>query len=349
MDQQQRDHFRLHGWVKVPGGVPSKNVEAWTANAFVRLGWDPENKSTWDVEAYHMPRHREEKHSDHMPKAYAVATELVGGEDRWDGEIFTTSGDSLIVNVGSELTAGKRIHPRDTGDWHIDGDWFYHQVDSSDQALLTVCLYTDVVPDGGPTLICPKALPRVIKWMYEHPKDDWSKDVLNGLMKDIEEKDYVYLTGKAGDVFFGHPRMPHSKSRNHLRAFRAICNPTTTLAEPFNYNRADGNYSLLEQFALDALGLPSGIPGWCCTGHNHRRFQPRTQAERDAKVSKELERMEVHAAKTGTVVQSKYLSGERFDHEGLKKYPPHQSYFAETGKTTSLSSIRPLIGVDVYV
>ena len=76
----------------------------------------------------------------------------------------------------------------------LTGDWFYHQLDSSDQALLTVCLYTDVVPDGGPTLICPKALPRVLKWMFEHPKDEWSGAVLNGLRADIDDKEYIYVS-----------------------------------------------------------------------------------------------------------------------------------------------------------
>ena len=56
--------------------------------------------------------------------------------------------------------------------------------------------------------------------------------------------------------------------------------------------------------------------------------------------------MEAHAAKTGTLVQSKYLSGERFEHEGMRKYPPpDESHFAETGKTVSFSYVRPLIGV----
>ena len=77
MNEEQRYHFLQHGWVKVPGGIPADHVQAWTSNAFVRLGWDPEDKSTWDVEAYHMPRHREVKHSEHMPKAYSVASESV--------------------------------------------------------------------------------------------------------------------------------------------------------------------------------------------------------------------------------------------------------------------------------
>ena len=93
--------------------------------------------------------------------------------------------------------------------------------------------------------------------------------------------------------------------------------------------------------------MPKGIPGWQCNNHNHRRFQPRTQAGRDAKVAKELERMQAHAVLTGGSVNSRYLSGEAFEQDALKKYPPpDESYFAEDGRVVSVSSgDRPLIGV----
>lgn len=82
---------------------------------------------------------------------------------------------------------------------HIDGDWFDHHLDSSDQALLTVVLYTDVVDDGGPTLICPKALPRVLRWMHDHPEGGYDNRVLVDLMRDIPEEDYVYVSRGSED------------------------------------------------------------------------------------------------------------------------------------------------------
>jgi hypothetical protein len=69
----QRDHFLQHGWIKIPGGISPERVHAWTENAFIRLGWDPADKTTWNAEAYHMPRHREIPTSEHMPEAYGAA------------------------------------------------------------------------------------------------------------------------------------------------------------------------------------------------------------------------------------------------------------------------------------
>ena len=73
-------------------------------------------------------------------------------------------------------------------------------------------------------------------------------------------------TGEIGDVFLLHPFMLHSASRNLRRDVRIILNPPVALKEPFNFNRADGQYSLLEQKTLMDLGRPTGIPEWKVTG-----------------------------------------------------------------------------------
>ena len=72
--------------------------------------------------------------------------------------------------------------------------------------LQSSCLFTDVEPRGGPTLVCPAALPAVCKHLYDHPEGGWdNKLVFSEALKHVEE--YEYLTGKAGDVFLYHPFM----------------------------------------------------------------------------------------------------------------------------------------------
>jgi hypothetical protein len=67
-------------------------------------------------------------------------------------------------------------------------------------------------------------------------------------------------------VYFLHPFMLHSASKNLLREVRIITNPPVALKEPFNYNRGDGNYSLVEAKTLKDLGRPEGLPEWKITG-----------------------------------------------------------------------------------
>jgi hypothetical protein len=69
-----------------------------------------------------------------------------------------------------------------------------------------------------------------------------------------------------GDVYFLHPFMLHSASKNLLREVRIITNPPVALKEPFSYNRTDGQYSLVEQKTLRDLGHPEGLRDWKITG-----------------------------------------------------------------------------------
>ena len=80
--------------------------------------------------------------------------ELLGGEERID-EDSSSWGDSFIVNLGTpELERkGSEIAPPDLSNWHVDGDFFVHFLDSPEQALLVIPLYSDIKSQGGATYI----------------------------------------------------------------------------------------------------------------------------------------------------------------------------------------------------
>jgi hypothetical protein len=42
---------------------------------------------------------------------------------------------------------------KDLWGWHNDGDFFVHFLDSREQALLVIPLWSDIVPKGGGTVI----------------------------------------------------------------------------------------------------------------------------------------------------------------------------------------------------
>ena len=44
---EQRTQFLEQGWVKIPKAVPHELVNKFTENVWVRLGYDPDDKSTW--------------------------------------------------------------------------------------------------------------------------------------------------------------------------------------------------------------------------------------------------------------------------------------------------------------
>jgi hypothetical protein len=142
---------------------------------------------------------------------------------------------------------------------------------------------------------------------------------------------------------------PHAPSRNHMHYARVITNPHVNLKEPYNLNRADGNYvsfkdecvraaskklndeihiqTLCEQVILRALGRDS-VPEFRPTRTRETYF-PRTFTFKRARVHGELDRMIAAAKANGlpeTSVQSLYVRGPEVirEHERRNGYDlPH--------------------------
>ncbi|KAH8927394.1 hypothetical protein BT69DRAFT_1347375 [Atractiella rhizophila] len=309
---QQRAQWMERGWVKIESAVPKEHIERWTKDVWIRLNMDPNDKSTWTQEKIHLPAHKQMPMKQFAPKAWAAACELCGGEDKIDQSLFSMVTDSLICNLGDPTDNDEEVHPRNTRNWHIDGDWFTHHLDSGDGAMTVIVFYNDVVPRGGGTWVSPEAMKHVVKWLYDHPEgsDGWPEDELGsrsvcniGAVTDFEE-----MHGKAGDCILFHPFMPHSASKNYLRIPRFITNPPIVLKEPFNLNRENwDDYSLLEQKILKDLGRTS-LPEWKRTTPR-KRFIPHTRAGKDARLKEELQRLEAHALKTGGELDSMHKDG----------------------------------------
>lgn len=121
---------------------------------------DPNDKSTWTSERINMPHHRTENVETFAPKVWGAICEVLGGEERISKEAAIWN-DGLIVNLGSPEFAGKVTPPKELNGWHVDGDFFVHYLDSREQALLVIPLFTDIQENGGGTMICPDAIPHI--------------------------------------------------------------------------------------------------------------------------------------------------------------------------------------------
>jgi hypothetical protein len=185
-----------------------------------------------------------------------------------------------------------------------DGDFFVHYLDSREQGLLVTPLFTDIVSNGGATNICPEAIPKIAKHLYEHPEgvsprmtprgqpgfaQDQSEDLsfFCNVAKSCDN--FVEATGKVGDVYLMHPLMLHAPSSNALRRVRIIINPVVSLKEEHCFDREDGNYSLVEQFTLRALGKER-LEGWKATGPRESVVPARLRMQEKMRLD-ELERL----------------------------------------------------------
>ncbi|CCM02483.1 uncharacterized protein FIBRA_04583 [Fibroporia radiculosa] len=275
LTQEDVEFFMENGYIVIKQAFTPEKAAEWTKDMWVRLGLDPTDKTTWDRERIHMPWHKREPVAAFAPKAWDAMADLLGGEERIDPP-SSTWGDSFIVNLGTPELEGpdKYIHPTDLDNWHVDGDFFVHFLDSPEQAMLVIPLFSDIKPRGGGTYISPDGIDLIAPYLAAHPegvlptglsftpststaaepKDDpeyWSH------LKEIKRcKRFVEVTGEIGDVVLMHPLMLHTASKNHLREVRVITNPPVGLKEPFNFARDDpSEYSLVELKTLKALGV----------------------------------------------------------------------------------------------
>ena len=85
-----------NGYIKISQAFTKEKAEQFTKDMWVRLGMDPEDKSTWTREWTNLPgecesggrsgvddpAHNFELVSDFAPKAWDAICDLVGGEER---------------------------------------------------------------------------------------------------------------------------------------------------------------------------------------------------------------------------------------------------------------------------
>jgi hypothetical protein len=185
----------------------------------------------------------------------------VGGEERL-GQPSRWS-DHFIVNLGVGAEDPWRPAGPDTPGWHKDGDFFRHFLDSPEQGLLTVVLWSDVLPDGGgATYLAADSVAPVARHLAAHPEGvdpnggggygaGFPTRELIGACRDFRE-----ATGEAGDVYLLHPYLLHASSPNRKGYARLITNPPVMLVEPMRFDRAaPADHSPVERAILRGLGV----------------------------------------------------------------------------------------------
>jgi hypothetical protein len=252
LTEEQVESFLARGHVTIPQCFTREDAQPWLDEAWIRLGYDPDDPTTWTESRVHMPSRRHVEVRRFAPKAWRAACELLGGEERIEQPY--TWGDGFIVNLG--LGADREWEPpsRASTGWHKDGDFFRHFLDSPEQGLLTLVLWSDIEPRGGGTFVAADSVAPVARLLAATPAgilpDDFDYDDLIS-----QCDDFVETTGRLGDVVLLHPFVLHAVSQNH-RGPRFITNPPIALREPMRFDRADpAEHSLVERAVVRALGV----------------------------------------------------------------------------------------------
>jgi hypothetical protein len=263
---EQERHFLDKGYLVVEGCLDPGLAARWTDRACERLGVRRDDPSTWTKDIVWMDHETTAPVRTLSPRAWGAICDVAGGEQRIETRVlglppsghFSTINsfewsDAFIVNFrrGAD-EPWVPPSPRANG-WHKDGSYFRHFLDSREQSLLTIVLWSDVAPRGGGTFIAPDSIGVVGRLLRDHP-EGVEPDRFGRLIDQCRE--FVEITGPAGTFVILHPFMLHASSNNSSGRPRFMSNPPIVLREHMNLNREDPSaFSLLERATLRALGV----------------------------------------------------------------------------------------------
>ena len=246
------DHFIRRGHVVLRDCFSRELAADWRALAFSRLGYDPDDAATWEEPRVHLPSMNRIPVREIAPGAWEAICDLLGGEDRL-ADPRTSWGDGFIINFS--YGADEVWEPPETQreGWHKDGDFFRHFLDSPEQGLLTIVVWSDILPGSGGTFVACDSVKHVARHLYENPQGLLPSGSFGHLVSNC--RDFAEITGNAGDVVLLHPFILHSASRNPSGRARFITNPPVALREPMDFNRDDPeDFSPVERAVLSGLG-----------------------------------------------------------------------------------------------
>lgn len=267
LTETQVEHFLDKGFVVVRGCFGRAAAAEFTAPLWDRLGYAEHDRSTWTEPQVHLPSRRTLDVRTFAPRAWGAVCDLVGGPERIATDKPYVWRDGFIVNLS--LGADQPWQPPSAAapGWHKDGDFFRHFLDSPEQGLLTLVLWSDVAHQGGATFVATDSVRPVARFLADHPQGVYPLRPAEGEAGDPDAvllpyhelisrcHDFVEATGEVGDVYLLHPYVLHAKSQNMLRVPRCITNPPLTLAEPMRFDRANpDDHSPVERAVLRALG-----------------------------------------------------------------------------------------------
>jgi hypothetical protein len=268
LTDEQVQSFLDNGYLVVKDCLDKRIANRWIEEAYQRLGYDPHDPSTWKKDIIWMDHKNQMPVRELAPKAWAAILDVIGGEERLETQVmalpqsrhFTSINsflwsDAFIVNFHRGADEPWQPPSAQVTGWHKDGSYFRHFLDSREQALLTIVLWSDMRHQGGGTFIAPDSVRIVARHLYEHPEGIPAKEfdfqALASQCTRFEE-----MTGTAGDFVILHPFMLHASSQNVLGQPRFMTNPPIVLKEPMNLNRENPeDFSLLERATLHYLGL----------------------------------------------------------------------------------------------
>jgi hypothetical protein len=247
----QIEQFLAYGHVVLRDCFTAEAAAPLVADAYGQLGYDPDDPSTWEKPLSFLSPSSSVPLREFAPKAWAAVCGLVGGEERLSHP--DTGIGQWVINFHRGRDEPWQPPSPAVPGWHKDGNFFRHFLDSPEQGLLVIPIFSDIAHRGGGTLLAADSVPVVARLLRDHPEgvrpDEFDFPALVSQCRDFRE-----VTGRVGDVALVHPFLLHNFSQNHSGRPRFITNLCVSLKEPLRFDRPDpAEFSPVERAVLRAL------------------------------------------------------------------------------------------------
>ncbi|AZN39192.1 phytanoyl-CoA dioxygenase family protein [Paenibacillus albus] len=165
LTEAQVQHFKEKGWVKVEGAYPREEalkVQDFLWGELAKRGIHKEDKDSWTEPVVRLGNYVDPVMDGLNSERLTGAIEDLLGEGRWQEgkKMQGAMWGGYIINFGPEIPGG----------WHYDGSHFRHYLDSWEQGLLLVCLFSSVKKGGSGTLVAEGSHHIVSKVLAQHPE-----------------------------------------------------------------------------------------------------------------------------------------------------------------------------------
>ena len=255
----QREQFVREGFVRIDDAFSTEVAAEARAILWRDTGCDPQDRSTWTrpvVRLFDCPEEPFRKAAN-TARLHSAFDALVGA-GRW---------------IPRQSLGGFPIrfpHPDDPGDagWHVDAsfppegpaesymEWRVN-IRSKGRALLMLFLFSDVGEDDAPTRIRLGSHLAVARLLAPAGEEGLSMvELAQAADAKTAGMSEATATGAAGTVYLCHPFLVHAAQRLRGTTPRFLAQPPLHPAAPFELNRSDGDYSLVE--TAIRMGLENG-------------------------------------------------------------------------------------------
>ena len=253
-----REQFIRDGFVKLENAFSAEIAADARAVLWRETGCDPQDPKTWTRPVIRVGDCAQEpfRQAANTPALHEAFDELVGA-GRW---ITRQSLGGFPIRFP---------HPDDPGDtgWHVDASfpppvhtdsYFEWRVNvwSKGRALLMLFLFSDVGERDAPTRIRRGSHLEVARVLKPFGEDGLSSMELAKAMDPVTAgMPEALALGTAGTVYLCHPFLAHAAQPHLGTAPRFLAQPPLYPKVPFELERGDGDYSLVERAIRIGLGL----------------------------------------------------------------------------------------------